>query len=465
VLSEQVLYLSVSEMGSRIKAGKLSPVELTQAYLERSRSIGSALNAYATITEKLAIDEARRAEAEIRAGKYRGPLHGVPYAAKDLLAVKGYPTTWGARPYIDQRFDYDATVIERLRHAGAILIGKAAMIELAGGLGYRFASASASGPAKNPWNTGCWTCGSSSGSGAIVSAALAAFAIGTETWGSIICPSAYCGVTGLRPTYGRVSRYGGMALAFSMDKIGVMARSADDCALVLERISGHDPLDPSSVSAPPFEHDRLPPKGPIKIGWLRNAWKDMPKDIESATATAVGILKAHGALVEEVDLPEGPWEEAANTVISVEAAAAFENLIESGRVADLSDPLGRIGGYINQQIPASDYARALRIRGVLQKRIDKLFDKFDVIAAASQPNSATTLDTNLETDLSFPDPLGGIGNLCGLPAISAPCGFDNRKLPVGIQFVGRALDEHKIVAAARLFQQHSEWHHQRPPVS
>jgi aspartyl-tRNA(Asn)/glutamyl-tRNA(Gln) amidotransferase subunit A len=464
-LSEDVLYLSISEMGPRIKARTLSPVELTRAYLDRSRSIGSTLNAYATITEKLAIDEATRAEAEIRAGTYRGPLHGVPYAAKDLLAVKGYPTTWGARPYIDQRFLIDATVIEKLRQAGAILIGKAAMIELAGGLGYRYASASASGPAKNPWNTGCWTCGSSSGSGAIVSAALAAFAIGTETWGSIICPSAYCGVTGLRPTYGRVSRYGGMALAFSMDKIGVLGRSAEDCALVLEHISGHDPLDASSISAPPFERDRLPAKGPIKIGWLRNAWKDLPKDIESATTAALGTLKAQRAIVEEADLPEGPWEEAANTVISVEAAAAFESLIESGRVAELSDPLGRIGGYINQQIPASDYARALRIRGVLQKKIDKLFDKFDVIAAASQPNSATTLDTNLETDLNFPDPLGGIGNLCGLPAISVPCGFDNRKLPVGIQFVGRALDEHKIVAAARLFQQHSEWHLQRPPTN
>jgi aspartyl-tRNA(Asn)/glutamyl-tRNA(Gln) amidotransferase subunit A len=452
-------------MAPKIKAGKLSPVELTEAYLERSRSVGSRLNAYATLTENLAIEEAKRAQAEIRAGKYRGPLHGVPYAAKDLLAVKGYPTTWGARPYKEQQFDYDATVIQKLRHAGAILIGKAAMIELAGGLGYRFATASASGPARNPWNTGCWTCGSSSGSGAVVSAALATFAIGTETWGSIICPSAYCGVTGLRPTYGRVSRHGAMALAFSMDKIGVLARTADDCAIVLQHISGHDPLDPSSVSAPSFEHTRLPPGGPIKIGWLKNAWKDLPRDIESVTGTAVGVLKAHGASVDEADLPEGPWEEAANTVVSVEAAAAFENLIESGKVADLSDPLGRIGGYVNQQIPASDYARALRIRGVLQKRIDTLFEKFDVIAAASQPNSATTLETNLETDLNFPDPLGGIGNLCGLPAISVPCGFDNRKLPVGIQFVGRALDEHKIVAAARLFQQRSDWHRQRPPVN
>src|SRR5262249_8659167 len=154
-----------------------------------------------------------------------------------------------------------------------------------------------------------------------------------ETWGSIICPSAYCGVTGLRPTYGRVSRHGGMALAFSMDKIGVMARSADDCAMVLESISGHDPLDPSSVSAPAFVHNTLPPRRPMRIGWLGGAWKDLPKDIDSATEQAVDLLKAHGAVVEDAKLPEGPWEAAASTVISVEAAAAFENLIESGRVA------------------------------------------------------------------------------------------------------------------------------------
>ena len=464
-MSEDVLYLSVRELAARIKARKLTSIELTEAYLSRSRTIGPKLNAYATITHELALQEAKRADDEIRSGKYRGLLHGIPYAAKDLLAVKGYPTTWGARPYIDQKFDYDATVIEKLRQAGAVLLGKAAMIELAGGLGYRFASASASGPARNPWNTGCWTCGSSSGSGAIASAALAAFAIGTETWGSIVCPAAYCGVTGLRPTYGRVSRHGGMALAFSMDKIGVIGRGADDCAIVLERISGHDPLDPSSVFGPGFVYNTVSSTRPLRIGWLLNAWKDVPKDIESLTREAVSVLKSGGAIVEETNLPDGPWEAAANTVISVEAAAAFENLIESGRVADLSDPLGRIGGYINQQVPASDYARALRIRGVLQKRMDKLFEEFDVVAAASQPNSATTLDTNLETDLSFPDPLGGIGNLCGLPAISVPCGFDNRKLPVGIQFVGRALDEDKVVAAARLFQQHTEWHRKRPPIT
>src|SRR5437660_2932732 len=240
-LSDDVLYLPVTELARRIRLKQLSPVKLTENYLERSRTIGAKLNAYTMLTPDLAMEQAHTAEKEIAAGKYRGPLHGIPYAAKDLLAVKGYPTTWGARPYAQQTFDYDATVIKKLRAAGAVLIGKAAMIELAGGMGYRFASASISGPAKNPWDQTCWTCGSSSGSGAIASAALAGFAIGTETWGSIICPSAFCGVSGLRPTYGRVSRHGAMALAPSMDKIGPMASAAEDGARSFACIAGHDP--------------------------------------------------------------------------------------------------------------------------------------------------------------------------------------------------------------------------------
>jgi aspartyl-tRNA(Asn)/glutamyl-tRNA(Gln) amidotransferase subunit A len=463
--SDDILYMAVRELGAQIKSGRLSCVELTEAYLERSERIGAKLNAYATLTRDLALKQAHEAHREIRAGRYRGPLHGIPYAAKDLLAVKGYPTAWGAKPLAGQTFDYDATVIEKLNRAGAVLIGKAAMIELAGGLGYRFASASMSGPAKNPWNEGCWTCGSSSGSGAIASAALAAFAIGTETWGSIICPSTYCGVSGLRPTYGRVSRHGAMALAFSMDKIGVLSRSADDCAIVLAHISGHDGLDPASVAAPPFPYDGAPPKKGLRIGWLSNAWKELAPGVNSAVKAAVEVLKTSGAVIEEAQLPEGPWEAAAATVVSVEGAAAFEPLITSGKVAQLSDPLGRIGGYVNQQISGSDYACAVRIRAVLQKKIDVLFDKFDVVAAASLPNTATTLETNLETDLNYPDPLGGIGNFCGLPALGVPCGFDDKKLPVGIQFVGRALEENKVVAAARLFQQHTDWHRKRPPVS
>jgi aspartyl-tRNA(Asn)/glutamyl-tRNA(Gln) amidotransferase subunit A len=465
VLDQDILYLSVRELSQRIRSHKVSPVELTESYLQRSEAIGAKLNAYATLTRDLALREARQAEREIRAGKYRGPLHGIPYAAKDLLAVKGYPTSWGARPFANQKFGYDATVIKKLQAAGAILIGKAAMIELAGGMGYRFASASMSGAAKNPWDQTCWTCGSSSGSGAIASAALAAFAIGTETWGSIVCPSAFCGVSGLRPTYGRVSRHGAMALSFSMDKIGVMGRTADDCGLVLAQIAGHDAQDPASLADAAFSYSAVPSAKPLRIGWLTNAWKKIPSDIEAAVKASVNVLKQNGAVIKEAQLPEGPWEAAAGTVISVEGAAAFESLIESGRVADLNDPLGKVAAYVNQQIPASDYVRAVRIRAVLQKKVDELFERFDVIAAASLPVTASPLTANLETDLDFPDPLGGIGNFCGLPAVSVPCGFDSKKLPVGIQFVGRPLDEHKVIAAARLFQQHTDWHSKRPPIA
>src|ERR1041385_6321318 len=263
MLSPDILFLPATELARRIRSKQLSPVELTESYLQRSRDLGPKLNAYANLTPELALKQAHAAEKEIAAGRYRGPLHGIPYAAKDLLAVKGYPTTWGARPYINQRFDYDATVIQKLRAAGAVLIGKAAMIELAGGMGYRFASASASGPAKNPWDQSCWTCGSSSGSGAIASAALAAFAIGTETWGSIVCPSAFCGVSGLRPTYGRVSRHGAMALCYSMDKIGVLGRTADDCGIVLAHMAGHDPLDRSSLPEKSFNYLAPPVKKPL----------------------------------------------------------------------------------------------------------------------------------------------------------------------------------------------------------
>src|SRR3989442_12536036 len=208
---EEIVYLSVSELAKSIEAKKLSPVDLTQAYLDRSQRLGPRFNAYARLTPEIALEQARAAEKEIKRGHYRGPLHGIPYAAKDLLSVRGLPTTWGAKPYENQVFDYNATVIEHLRRVGAILIGKAAMIELAGGMNYRFASASLEGPAKNPWNTNCWTCGSSSGSGAIVAAGLAGFAIGTETWGSIVCPAAFCGVSGLRPPYRRVTRHGAKA--------------------------------------------------------------------------------------------------------------------------------------------------------------------------------------------------------------------------------------------------------------
>src|SRR5438876_1634970 len=466
--AEEIHYLSLTELAKRIESKKLSPVELTKLYLDRSTRFGPRLNAYARMTPEIAMAQAEAAEKEIKRGHYRGPLHGIPYAAKDLLAVKGVPATWGAKPFADQVFDYDATAIEHLNRAGAVMIGKAAMIELAGGFNYRFASASLTGAAKNPWNEQCWTCGSSSGSGAIVSAGLAAFAIGTETWGSIVCPSAFCGISGLRPTYGRVSRWGAMALAPSMDKIGPMARSAEDCARIFAVLAGHDPKDRSTLPvdkaaftySPSMElHSR-----PLKVGWLTNAWKSLAPGVGKPIEAASRILKKYFSSVKDVALPVGPWEDAGNIIVAVESAASFRSLIRSGRVSELTDPLGQIAGYVNEQYSAADYLQALKVREIIQKKMDSLFDTFDVLATASQPVPATPLTLNLETDLAFPDPLGGIGNICGLPAMSVPCGFTDKNLPVGLQFVGRAGDDYEVIQAGRSFQLHTEWHKRHPKI-
>jgi aspartyl-tRNA(Asn)/glutamyl-tRNA(Gln) amidotransferase subunit A len=465
---EEIFYLSVSDLAKRIESKKLSPVELTQAYLDRSEKLGPRFNAYARLTPEIALQQAKAAEKEIQRGHYRGPLHGIPYAAKDLLAVKGLPTTWGAKPYANQVFNYDATVIEHLNRVGAVMIGKAAMIELAGGMGYRFAAASLQGEAKNPWNPTCWTCGSSSGSGAIVAAGLAAFAIGTETWGSIICPSAFCGVSGLRPTYGRVSRYGAMALAPSMDKIGPMARSAEDCARIFAAIAGHDPKDRGTLLIDKAAFTYSPSMElrtrSLRIGWLTNAWKSLePSVAKPVDATAI-VLRKFFASVKNAALPIGPWEDAGNIIVAVEGAASFRSLIRSGRVSELNDPLGQIAGYVNEQYSAADYLQALKAREIVQKKMDALFETFDVLVAAAQPVPATALTLNLETDLVFPDPLGGIGNICGLPALSVPCGFTEKNLPLGLQFVARAGDDAAVIQAARMFQQHTDWHKRHPKI-
>lgn len=469
MLRESLLYAPISELAKQIEAKTLSPVELTESYLDRSHRLGPKLNAYAKLTPELALEQARAAEKEIHRGHYRGPLHGIPYAAKDLLAVKGIPCTWGARPFADQVFGYNATVIEHLNHAGAILLGKAAMIELAGGLGYKFASASLQGETHNPWDTSCWTCGSSSGSGAIVAAGLGAFAIGTETWGSIVCPSAFCGISGLRPTYGRVSRYGAMALAYSMDKIGPMARSAEDCARIFAAIAGHDFLDRSTLPIDKAAFTYSPAndlKGhPLRIGWLTNAWKEYGPGVATIADGARKILQRRFPSVKDAKLPEGPWEDAAGIILSCEAGSSFSELIRSGRVNELADPLGRIGGYVNLTISGADYNSALRIREILQKQMTELFDSYDVLAAVTQPVAATPLTMDLSKDLAFPDPLGGVGNLCGLPALSVPCGFTSKKLPIGLQFVGRAGDDAAVLQAGRIFQQATDWHRHHPNLS
>jgi aspartyl-tRNA(Asn)/glutamyl-tRNA(Gln) amidotransferase subunit A len=469
MLKESLLYASVGELAKQIESKQLSPVELTESYLERSEKLGARLNAYARLTPTVALEQAKIAEKEIRRGHYRGPLHGIPYAAKDLLAVKGIPTTWGAKPYADQVFDYNAAVIEHLKNVGAVMLGKAAMIELAGGMGYMFASASLQGETKNPWNTTCWTCGSSSGSGAIVAAGLAAFAIGTETWGSIVCPSAFCGVSGLRPTYGRVSRRGAMALSYSMDKIGPMARSAEDCARIFAAIAGHDPLDRSTLPVDRAAFTYSPAADlksrPLRIGWLTNAWKEVDPSVKKALDAAHKALAQHFPSVRQASLPEGPWEDAANVILSAEVSSAFSGLIRSGRVKELTDPRGQIAGYVNLTISGADYNTALRLREILQGKMTELFDSYDVLAAASLPVPATPLNLDLDKGLSFPDPLGGIGNLCGLPALSVPCGFTEKKLPVGLQFVAKAGDDMAVLQAGKIFQQYTDWHRKHPTLN
>ena len=481
MLGEDILYLPIRELAGRIRARKISPVELTESYLDRSEKLGPKLNAYVTLTRERALAHAHAAEKEIAAGLYRGLLHGIPYAAKDLLAVKGYPTTWGAKPFENQSFDYDATIIQRLDKAGAILIGKAAMIELAGGLGYSGPNASLTGPARNPWNTDCWTCGSSSGSGAIMAAGLAAFALGSDTRGSIICPTTWCGLSGMRPSFGRVPRTGVMAIAWSMDKIGPMARTADCCGLVLSAIAGHDAADHDSLadsaSALAYSYSAAPAR-PLRIGRVKNASGDSNAEINSAMEAALKVLQQHGAHVEEVEVPDGPYEEAAELIILIEAASAFSDLIESGRCSELEDPLGKMNGYVSLEFSAWDYLHIQRVRTYLQKNVDALFDRFDVIAAPGEGTAARPIQPpqppaggrgpgggrgNRPPDTS--KQLDGISSLCGLPAISVPCGFTKEKLPIGIQFVGRALDDAKVLAAANIFQAHTDWHTKHPVIS
>lgn len=468
MLGEDILYLSIRELGDLIRQRKISPVALTESYLARSESLGPKLNAYATITRDLAMKQAHAAETEIAAGKIRGPLHGVPYGLKDLIAVEGYPTTWGAKPFENQKFDFNATIVEKLNRAGAVLIGKVAMIELAGGLGYSSAHASLQGASKNPWNMKYWTCGSSSGSGAVVSAALAPWALGSDTRGSTICPSAWCGLSGLRPSFGRVSRHGAMAIAWSTDKLCPMARSADDCGLILSVIAGHDPRDIDSVPGDfRYPAPELEPKKPLRIGRLTNVWNQLEPGLDDAVNRALKILEQNGARVSDVAVPDGPYEQVCELTIQMEAVASFQDLIESGRCFELEDPLGKINGYAGREFSASDYLQVQRVRTFLHKQIDQLFDHYDVLATAGESSAAALIeevDDDSERPLATREP-DGISSLCGLPALTVPCGFNKDKLPFGIQFIGRALNDHAVIAAARLFQNHSDWHKKRPPIT
>jgi aspartyl-tRNA(Asn)/glutamyl-tRNA(Gln) amidotransferase subunit A len=471
-VTDEVLFLSVRELGDRIRNRQLSPVALAEGYLARARKFGPKLNAFATITCDLAITQAHAAEKEIAGGYYRGPLHGVPYALKDLVGVEGYPTTWGAPPYATQKFDYNATIVERLNQAGAVCIGKAAMIELAGGLGYSTGNASHTGPARNPWNPDYWTCGSSSGSGAVVAAGLAPWALGSDTRGSIICPTSWCGLSGMRPSFGRVSRYGAMAIAWTMDKLGPMCRTADDCGVVLATIAGHDPKDLDSLPAHVAEFPYTSPAGqahekPLRVGRLTNVWREQAPGLQDSVDAAIKVLEKSGAKITDVEIPDGPYEECAELTILIEAASSFQDLIHSGRCSQLIDPVGQINGYASSEFSATDYLQVQRVRTFLQKQIDRLFDDYDVLATAGESSAAQPLSAPPEEDSAGPiarrEP-DGISSLCGLPALSVPCGFSKEKLPFGVQFIARALNDRAIIDAAHTYQQHTDWHRQHPSL-
>ncbi len=469
-LDESVFFLSVSELAERIRAKRLKPTDLVAGCLDRLERLGPKYNAVAALMRGAAMDEARVAERELARGRDRGPLHGIPYGVKDLLATKGVPTTWGAEPYRDQVFDYDATVVRRLREAGAVLVAKLAMVELAGGMGYNHANASITGPGLTPWNTRFWSGGSSSGPGAAVAAGLVPFAIGSETSGSILTPSAFCGVTGLRPTYGLVSRHGAMALCWTLDKLGPLGRTADDCALVLAAMAGPDPLDESAV-ARGFAHVR-----PAPLGGARKPRLAVPKGVTEKVQPAVRanfeealrVLGGDVELTRDVEWPDFPWGPAVGTIVGAEGAAAFLDLLESGRVQQLTCPADRAGGYSSLLLPAVDYLQAMRLRRPMKLAVARLFERFDAVVAPTRASVAYPADRNFED--AYPGVSGGpaliaAGNLCGQPALALPDGFGENGLPTSFQLMGPAFSEALLVRIGHAYQQRTDWHKRRPPAA
>ncbi len=460
-------YQSATELGLRLRSRQISSVELTRLFLDRLANQGKALNGVSEITADLALQQARAADEEIAAGKIRGPLHGVPYGAKDLLATQGIPTRWGSPAHANQVFDYDATVISRLREAGAVLIGKLAMVELAGGGGYDTASASATGPAKCPWNTTRWAGGSSSGSGACVGAGAVGFAIGTETWGSITVPASFCGITGLRPTYGRVSRHGAMALCWTLDKIGPMARSAEDCGHILEAIAGPDPED-ATCAPRRFRFRPSPSRStagrPIRLGILQHDYARSP-ETHKLFEDALTVFRRRKFVLADAHYPQGiPYDATAGAIIRAEAASAFENLVRSGRVGLLADPVQQAGFIAGLEMPAVDYLRAMRIRTIALQKLHTLWNEFDALIAPTLLTGATPITTPLSAGTEDWGGNGGPGNLAGWPSISIPMGFGKDNLPIGLEIVGAPFAEQIVLSLAMMYQRETDWHLQHPEM-
>lgn len=442
---EELAFSTVAQLSFLIRERKVSPVELTRMYLSRLKRYGPKLNCIVTLTEGLALAQAEQAEREIKAGNYRGPLHGIPWGAKDLFATKGIRTTWGAEPFRDQILDYDAAVVERLRNAGAVLVAKLSMGALAQG-GRWFG-----GMTRNPWQvdeerTG--SSGSSAGPAAATAAGLVGFSIGTETLGSIISPSSRCGVVGLRPTYGRVSRYGAMALSWTMDKIGPICRGVEDCAVALNALYGPDDRD-LTVTDIPFNWVPGLSLKQMRIGYLKTEF-DQQQDPERKVVyeTALEALRAVGAELHPIELPKFSVV-ALRIILVAEAATAFDDLTRNGGINQLSGQ--EPGDWPNtfrssRFIPAVEYIRAQRARTLLMREMDSLMSHWDVFVSPA-PGTASLLITNLT----------------GHPAVAVPCGFV-KGLPQSIMFTGGLYEEGAPLRIALAFERATKWHTMHPQM-
>ena len=442
---EELAFAGLPQLAELVRTRKVSPVELTRMYLARLKRYGPKLNCVVTLTEDLALSQAAAAESEIKKGKYRGPLHGIPWGAKDLFATRGIRTTWGAEPYRDQVIDYDATLVERLHAAGAVLVAKLSMGALAQG-GRWFA-----GMTRNPWQveedrTG--SSGSSAGPASATAAGLVGFSIGTETLGSIISPSSRCGVVGLRPTYGRVSRHGAMALSWTMDKIGPICRGVEDCAAVLDGIYGPDGKD-LTVGDAPFVWESRAPLDRMRIGYLKSEF-DQQQDPERKAIyqQALDDLKSAGASLQPITLPAFSAG-ALRIILVAEAAAAFDDLTRDKGIDQLSgqEPNDWPNTFRSSRfIPAVEYIRAQRARRLLMQAMSELMSKWDVFVSPA-PGSASLLVTNLT----------------GHPAVCVPCGFP-KGLPQSIMFTGGLYDEGAPLRLALAYERATKWHTMTPKM-
>jgi Asp-tRNA(Asn)/Glu-tRNA(Gln) amidotransferase A subunit family amidase len=448
---EDLAFLPLTELGPLIRAKKISSTDLTKMYLARLKKYSPKLLCVITLTEDLALEQAAQADKEIRGGKYRGPLHGIPFGAKDLFNTKGIKTTWGAEPFQEQVPAYNATAIQRLYDAGAVLLAKLSMGALAQG------DVWFTGRTNSPWDLNQGSSGSSAGSASATAGGLVGFSIGTETLGSIISPSSRCGVTGLRPTYGRVSRYGAMALSWTMDKIGPICRSVEDCALVLNAMYGPDGHDVTTIDAP-LDWNPASPLTAMKIGYVKAEFERTQGGRggtpEQAAARkklyddALEALRKAGAKLEEAELPQTDTQDVV-FLLQAEAAAAFDDITRDGQVAKLRAQ-GR-GDWPNsfrtsRLIPAVEYIRAQRARTLLQQQFDDFMQKWDVLVV---PQGTATLT---------------ITNLTGHPQVCVPCGFLNGSSPQSILFTGRLYEEGTPLRVALAYQQATDWHAMHPKM-